>query len=58
MLAEQKVSGGLNRGAAGTGSNQYEVRSDPTTAPPTLADAGISKDLSASAQNLAAVHEG
>ena len=59
MLAEQKASGGMNTGAAGTGINQYspkEVRSSVTTAP-TLADVGISKDLSARAQKLAAVPE-
>jgi hypothetical protein len=73
MIGQQKAGGLLSRGAAGSGINQYtEVRSDPPTAPPnqpaevrstpptapiTLADAGISKDLSARAQNIAAVPE-
>lgn len=60
MLAAQKEAGGLSRGAAGSGINQHtpkEVRSSVTTAAPTLADAGISKDLSARAQKLAAVPE-
>ncbi len=46
-----------NTGAAGLGVNQHtskEVRSSSTTAP-TLSSAGISKDLSARAQKLAAV---
>jgi hypothetical protein len=59
MIAAQKSDGGLSRGAAGAGINQHtpsEVRSSVTTAPK-LADAGISKDLSARAQKLAAVPE-
>ncbi len=59
MLAEQKAAGGLSTGAAGAGINQHtprEVRSPVTTAP-TLAQAGISKDLSSRAQKLAAVPE-
>lgn len=59
LLAGQKTEGGLSRGAAGAGINQHtpaEVRSSQTTAP-TLADAGISKDLSSRAQKLAAVPE-
>lgn len=59
MLADQKASGGLSKGAAGAGVNQHtpqEVRSAVTTAPK-LADAGISKDLSSRAQKLAAVPE-
>lgn len=59
MLAAQKADGGLSKGAAGAGVNQHtpaEVRSSVTTAP-TLADAGISKDLSSRAQKLAAVPE-
>lgn len=57
MLAEQKAQGGLSKGAAGAGLNQHspkEVRSSVTTAP-TLAGAGISKDLSSRSQKLAAV---
>ena len=59
LLAGQKSEGGLSRGAAGVGINQHtpaEVRSSQTTAP-TLAEAGISKDLSSRAQKLAAVPE-
>lgn len=59
MLAATKAEGGLSKGAAGAGVNQHspkEVRSSVTTAP-TLADAGISKDLSSRAQKLAAVPE-
>ena len=50
LIAAQKAGPGLNRGAAAT-------RSVETTALPTLADAGISKDLSSRAQNIAAVPE-
>jgi hypothetical protein len=57
MLREQRESGGLNPGARGTGSNQYEVRSHKGTAPPTLASVGIDKKLSSRAQKLAAVPE-
>lgn len=56
LLAAQKAGPGLSRGAAGSGSNQHQVRSSQTTAP-TLADVGISKDLSSRAQNIAAVPE-
>lgn len=49
MIAAQKAEGGLNRGAA--------TPSSATSALPTLADAGISHDLSARAQNYAAVPE-
>ncbi|CAK7026567.1 hypothetical protein [Saezia sanguinis] len=59
MITHQKETVGLNTGAAGLGINQHnkqEVRSLPTTAP-TLADVGISKDLSSRAQKLAAVPE-
>ena len=58
LIAAQKATVGLNTGAAGKGVNQHnkdEVRSSLTTAPPTLAEAGISKDLSAKAQKFAAV---
>lgn len=44
------------KGAQGSGSNQYEVRSRPATAP-TLADLGISKSQSSRWQQLAAVAE-
>ena len=48
MLIEQKGSGGLNTGAKGVGKSVV-VRDDHTPVP-TLADAGISKDLSSRAQ--------
>lgn len=57
MISAQKESGGLSKGAAGSGVNQHtpqEVRSKVTTAPK-LSDVGISKDLSSRAQKLAAV---
>ncbi len=49
LIAEQKVSIGLNTGARGTRSNQLEVRSRSGTEPPTLAEAGLDKKLSARA---------
>lgn len=55
MLAQQKAEGGLNRGAAEKGANA--VVTNDRVQKPTLADAGISKDLSSRAQNLAAVPE-
>lgn len=51
MLTEQKQTVGFSKGAAGIGKSAVVVR-DRT---PTLADAGISKDLSARAQKIAAV---
>lgn len=57
LIAAQKGTVGLSRGAAGVGINQHtpdEVRSSVTRAP-TLADVGISYDLSSRAQKLAAV---
>lgn len=44
-----------NPGAKGTGSNQHEVRSRNGTAPPTLADLRITKQVSSDSQLLAAV---
>lgn len=59
MLAEQKATGGLSKGAAGAGVNQHTPREVPSsvTRAPTLAGAGISYDLSSRAQKLAAVPE-
>jgi hypothetical protein len=42
-------------GAMGTGSNQHEVRFSSGTAPPTLAEIGITKKVSMRAQQLAAM---
>jgi hypothetical protein len=50
LLAEM----GMNRGAAGTGSNQHQVRSHDVTAPK-LSDLGITKNESSRWQKLAAV---
>ena len=46
-----------NEGAKGTGSNQHEVRSREGTAPATLAQIGITKKQSATAQKLASIPE-
>jgi hypothetical protein len=51
LLVEQKATVGLNRGAAGIGTSAV-VRDDRT---PTLADIGVSKDLSSHAQRVAAI---
>ena len=53
LLVEQKATVGLNRGAAGIGTSAV-VRDDRT---PTLADIGVSKDLSSHAQKVAAIPE-
>lgn len=53
MLAQQKADGGLSRGAAEKGANA--VVANDRVQKPTLADVGISKDLSSRAQKLAAV---
>jgi len=45
------------KGAQGTGSNQYQVRSHDTTAPQTLSDMGISKKQFSRYQKLADVPE-
>ena len=52
-LGEEIAKMPKNTGAAGVGSNQYEVRSPEGTAPPTLEELGISKKLSSQAQELA-----
>lgn len=54
MIAQQKEDGGLSQG----GRPSETGRDDrPVSEKPTLADAGISKDLSSRAQKLAAVPE-
>jgi DNA repair exonuclease SbcCD ATPase subunit len=58
LLAEQKAGDGLNRGAvghAGPGRGNKNVVVTHDRVLPTLAEAGISKDLSSRAQKLAAV---
>lgn len=55
MLSAQKDAGAINRGGAGTHATGREER--PVGVPPTLAEVGISKDLSSRAQKLAAVPE-
>lgn len=58
MLAATKASGGLNRGAQLKGTTDGKssvVVTDDRREKPTLADAGINKDLSSRAQKLAAV---
>lgn len=55
MLVQQKADGGLNRGAAGIGP--IAVVDPDRIQVPTLADAGISKDLSSRSQKLAAVSD-
>jgi len=44
-----------NTGAMGIGSNQFEVRLQPTTAPPTYSDLGIDKRDAHIWQTLAAM---
>lgn len=64
MLAAQKADGGLNRGTRGQLAGKSEsgdvlavVSDDRQKTVPTLASAGISKDLSSRAQKLAAIPE-
>lgn len=60
MLAAQKADGGLNRGAQLRGTTDGKssvVVTDDRREKPTLADVGISKDLSSRAQKLAAIPE-
>lgn len=51
MLIEQKAAGGLSTGAMGVGKSAV-ARNDRT---PTLAEVGVTKDLSSRAQKIAAV---
>lgn len=55
LLAAQKADGGLNVGRAGRAPIAVDANDRDTR--PTLADVGISKDLSSRAQKLAAVPE-
>jgi hypothetical protein len=57
MLAEQKKTVGLNTGTAGQGRPALggSKKKPPKDAQPTLAEAGIDKNLSSRAQKLAAV---
>lgn len=54
-IAAQKASGGLNKGAAGVGP--IAVLGEDRNTNPTLADVGVSKNLSSRSQALAAVPE-
>jgi len=55
MINEQKETVGLATGAAGIGRSASAVPEKYRTQPPTLAEAGIGKKLSAHAQKLAAL---
>jgi hypothetical protein len=55
LIREQKGTVGLNRGTVVSGGKKPVVATDDRREKPTLADAGISKDLSSRAQKLAAV---
>lgn len=60
LISAQKLGAGLNRGTVlkgGTAQSSPVVVSDDRRSKPTLADAGVSKDLSSRAQKLAAVPE-
>lgn len=56
LMAAQRDAGLLSSGAQGTGSNQYEVRVSAQPAP-TLAEAGIDKNLADRARKYAAIPE-
>jgi hypothetical protein len=56
LIQQQKATVGLNKGAAGRGkigAKSGALVEPPIDAPPTFADAGISKKLSSEAQKLA-----
>jgi N6-adenosine-specific RNA methylase IME4 len=55
MIAAQKETVGLATGAAGIGRSASAVPEEYRTQPPTLAEAGIDKKLSARAQKLASL---
>lgn len=59
MRQQQKATVGLSKGAQGTGSNQYrkQVRATEKPAPPTLAEAGINKNLAHEGRKLGAMDE-
>lgn len=61
MLADQKAAGGFNRGTTVSGNQAGAGQGSPAVVAddhrPTLADVGISKDLSSRAQKMAAVPE-
>ena len=56
LMEYQRQTLGLNKGAAGLGSNQHQVRVIEQPAP-TLAEAGIDKNLADRARKMAAVPE-
>ena len=57
LMSAQRDAGMMNDGAKGTGSNQHEVRVAEKPAPPTLAEAGIDKNLADRARKYAAIPE-
>jgi len=58
MMAAQRATVGLAKGAEGTGSNQYrQVRDQNRPAPPTLAEARNDKHLADRARKYVSVPE-
>lgn len=55
LIIAQKETVGLNKGGAGIGKPKSAVPEEYHTQPPTLAEAGIDKKLSARSQKTAAV---
>ena len=56
MMAAQREAGAMNRGAAAEGVGKRGVSDTPRSeTPPTLAEAGIDKNLAKRARKLAAV---
>jgi hypothetical protein len=57
LMELQRKTGLMSKGAQGTGSNQHVVRVANEPAPPTLAEAGIDKNLADRARKFAAIPE-
>lgn len=55
LMAAQRETIGLAKGARGRGSNQHQVRVEDGPTPPTLSEAGIDKHLADRARKMAAV---